>query len=67
MNFVQSLLLRLFLSSADDLIAFLDGIEQRLRALADKGYAEAARLRLQADTVAENAAKAARVADRVKG
>lgn len=63
----KSLLLRLFLRSADDLIAFLDNIEGRLRELANKGYDEAARLEAQAATTRENADKAARVADRVKG
>lgn len=64
---IKRALLRLFLRSADDLIAFLDDIEQRLRALADKGYAEAAKLEAEAKIVRDNAAKAARVADRVRG
>ena len=64
---IKRLLLRVFLRSADDLISFLDDIEQRLRTLADKGYAEADRLAAEAQTVRDNANKAARVADRVRG
>jgi len=59
--------LRLFLRSADDLIGFLDDIEARLRKLADEGYAEASRLNDEAYKARDNADKAARVADRVKG
>lgn len=63
--------IKLFVRSADDVIGWLDTLEQRLRNLAEQASLEADKLeRDTAATVAiirENAAKARAVADRVKG
>ena len=67
---MKRLFLKLFLSSADDLIAFLDHVEQHLRELADAGFAEAKRLDDEAAarrTAAQRAHLAARRVSNVTG
>lgn len=63
---MKRLLLSLFLRSADDLIAFLDHVEQKLRKLADQALEEAGRLDVESGKLRSNAAKALAVADKVK-
>lgn len=74
MKYIQRKLLLLFVRSADDIVSFLDNVEQRIRELAVKADEQANKIDDDARALAKlasdvraNARKAYTLADRISG